>query len=263
MCLIVFDWNPNGTLPLRLVANRDEFHARPTQSLHFWPDEPDILAGRDMQAGGTWLGVSRNGRMAAITNVRETGITTPDPQSRGHLVRDFLREQTSVTDYLQQLQQQAQRYPGFNLLLLADGEMWHYSNRSADSATQIAAGVHGLSNAGLDTPWPKLVQARNALSQLPANAPLDHAVDVTARRERFADGELPDTGVGLELERLLSPPFIVSPNYGTRCTTAIRMSTTNAEVLERRYDPQGNTSGQSENTVVFSSLSATRENDQR
>ncbi len=252
MCLIVFDWNPDTAVPLRLVANRDEFHTRPTQSLHFWPDEPDILAGRDMQAGGSWLGVSRNGRLAAITNVRETGATPPDPQSRGHLVRDFLREQTSVTDYLQRLQQQAQRYPGFNLLLLADGEMWHYSNRGADSATQISAGVHGLSNAGLDTPWPKLVQARDALAQLPKHALLNEAVMVTARRDRFADDALPDTGVGLELERLLSPPFIVSPNYGTRCTTAIRMITTGAEVLERRYDPQGNISGQSEDTIIFS-----------
>ncbi len=251
MCLIVFDWNPVATMPLRLVANRDEFHARPTQPLDFWEDEPAILAGRDLRAGGSWLGVSRSGRLAAITNVREVGVSTPNPESRGHLVRDFLLDGAPVTDYLERIQQRAERYPGFNLLLLADGEMWHYSNRST-APMLVTPGIHGVSNAGFDTPWPKLLAAREALRQLPRDAALDDAFAVTARRAPFNDSELPNTGVGMEVERLLSPPFIVSPAYGTRCTTALRLSHDAADVAERRYDATGAATGMSERKILFS-----------
>jgi len=252
MCLIVFDWNPGSSLPLRLVANRDEFHARPTRALDFWPEEPDILAGRDEQAGGTWLGISRSGRLAAITNIRLAAAPPPQPRSRGHLVRDFLRTQVSASEFIDEVRQHASEYPGFNLLLFSGDELWHYSNHDAETATQLTPGVHGVSNAGLDTPWPKLTQACDALRALPRSTALVDSMQVTSRREGFPDAELPDTGIGLETERLLAPPFIISPQYGTRCTTAIQWDNVHAAVVERRYDAQGQTTGETARTLNFS-----------
>ncbi len=252
MCLIVFDWNPGSSLPLRLVANRDEFHARPTRELDFWPDAPGILAGRDEQAGGTWMGLSRSGRLAAITNIRLAEAPPPEPRSRGHLVRDFLLADRPATDFIDSIRPHAREYPGFNLLLMSNGELWHYSNHDADTATQMAPGIHGVSNAGLNTPWPKLTQACDALRALPQGSSLADAMAVTARREVFPDPDLPDTGVGLATERLLSPPFIVSPHYGTRCTTALQMQPDAAAVMERRYDARGVVTGETERQLRFS-----------
>ena len=246
MCLIVFDWNP--TQGLRLVANRDEFHARPSAALNWWAEQPQILAGRDLQAGGSWLGLSRQGRFAAITNVREAGAET-GPRSRGHLVRDFLASSSSPHVWLEDLEPQA--YPGFNLLLLAGKELVYISNRGDQGAQTLAAGLYGVSNARLDTPWPKLCAARDGLAALPADAPLEDWLQITSRQQPWPDTELPDTGVGVELERLLSPPFIRSPAYGTRCTTALHWQPTGAEILERRFDASGSALGDSHFQLDF------------
>ncbi|MEN8720955.1 MAG: NRDE family protein [Oceanococcaceae bacterium] len=247
MCLIVFDWTPDsGVGQLRLVANRDEEHARPTDPLQPWPESPDIVAGRDRLAGGTWLGLSRHGRMAAVTNVREICPAPVDALSRGALVRDFLQVDVHPRTFLEALAPQASRYPGFNLLLLAHGALWHYSNRGDATATALEAGIHGISNAGLNTPWPKLLKAREALRAVPTDAPLAVHMDVLSRRTPFADDDLPDTGFGLSMERLLSPPFIVSPSYGTRCTTTLLWGHTGAHVHEQRYDATGAVTGHSD-----------------
>ena len=256
MCLIVFDWQP-GTR-LRLVANRDEFHARPTAPLARWEDTPDIVGGRDLQAGGTWLGVAANGRFAATTNVRGPAGEAVTGRSRGQLVRDFLLAEGDPQRYIDALRPRAAEYPGFNLLLLAEGALWHYANRAAPGAhagdgeaTPLPAGIHGVSNAGLDTPWPKLRSACAALQALPPEAPETALADVTARREPFADDTLPDTGVGLELERLLSPPFIVSPAYGTRSTTVLDWRPQGANLYERRYASDGSLGGEARETIDF------------
>lgn len=245
MCLIVFEWKPGDRGYLRLVANRDEFHARAAAPLAFWKDMPSILGGRDLQAGGTWLGLSRSGRLAAITNVREIQAAPKNALSRGKLVSDFLSSQESAADFISRHQSDSQRFPGFNLLLLSEGTLHYWSNRGPDSehGSALAAGRYGLSNAGLDSPWPKLSAACEQLARTPAEAPAEELLSVTGRRESFPDDSLPDTGIGIEAERLLSPPFIVSPRYGTRCTTVVQWNETGAQVLERRFNSRGSSVG--------------------
>nr|MBV6630560.1 NRDE family protein [Oceanococcus sp. HetDA_MAG_MS8] len=237
MCLIVFSWDEDQPA-LRLVANRDEFHARPSSPLGFWADAPEILAGRDLTAGGTWLGVSQRGRFAAITNVREPGSQLPEnPRSRGHLVRDFLLSEQTAMEFCTALEPHAQEFPGFNLLVLDGKDMVYFGNRHPIQL--LHSGHYGLSNAGLNSSWPKVEQSVAALAAQPNTASLSEDVQLLSRREAYADKLLPDTGVGLNAERLLSPPFIVSPGYGTRCTTALRWSPEAVQLLEHSYDSAG------------------------
>lgn len=250
MCLIVFDWQPNSERILRLVANRDEFHARPSAPLAAWADIPEIVGGRDLEAGGSWLAISTRERLAAITNVREPGITVDHPLSRGALVREFLRRKDSVEDYLSEIQSEAHRYPGFNLLLLAQKTLWYYSNRG-DRAKQLNPGIYGLSNAGLDTPWPKLLDAKSHLAKHIHDFDLRSGLDILSRREPYPDTDLPDTGVDATVERMLSPAFISSPQYGTRCTTALEWTSSHANMIERRYDAAGDNCGETTLQVKF------------
>lgn len=221
MCTLLLAWRVDPSRPLLVAANRDELYARPTAPATWWSDAPKLLAGRDLEAGGTWLGVTRDGRFAALTNVREPGVSPPPgAPSRGRLVADFLRGADGPAAYLAGVE--AGAYAGFNLVV-GDADALHYlSNRSGESGP-LAPGVHGLANAGLDTPWPKVRRGRASLGALAAAgaATTGALLGLLMDRSAPADDELPDTGVGLAVERMLAPLFVVGPVYGTCSATAV------------------------------------------
>ena len=223
MCLILFAWKVRDAYPLILAANRDEFYERPAAPAAFWDDAPDILAGRDLKAGGTWLGITRSGRLAAITNYRDPVSLKKEAPSRGYLVSDYLRSQESPGGYLYRLASCSGRYNGFSLLVGDRSDLFFYSNRGG-ALNLVEPGIHGMSNHLLDAPWPKVNWGKQALEQLLAGDldPSPEALlDLLASRSRPPDDRLPDTGVGLEWERILSPLFVESPTYGTRCSTVL------------------------------------------
>lgn len=221
MCLIVFAWQVHPRYPLVLVANRDEFYDRPATPAHWWPDMPGLLAGRDESAGGTWLAVGERGRWAAVTNYRE-GRPIPGKRSRGELPVAFVSGDASPTAFASDLLPRGPEYGGFNLLAGDPDSLVWASNRK-HAHHRVEPGIHTLSNHLLDTPWPKSELVRLKLQHLlhAEDFDLDELFAVLADRAPFDDHALPVTGVGLELERVLSPPFIVSEGYGTRCTTVL------------------------------------------
>jgi uncharacterized protein with NRDE domain len=236
MCLIVIGIGLRADVPLMLAANRDEFFARPTQAADFWPDAVHVLAGRDLEQGGTWLGLTRAGRIAAVTNYREGGRPRTGKRSRGWLVRDFLTSGAGPELYLEQVQGTSHEYDGFNLLLgTADG-LHYYSNR-AGNAMPLSPGVHGLSNHLLNSPWPKVERAKARMTTL-ADAPRDALeeglFDLLADDRRAPDDELPQTGVSLEWERVLSSAFIRTEAYGTRSSTVILIGADGRMLFEER-----------------------------
>jgi uncharacterized protein with NRDE domain len=239
MCLIVFAWQVIPGTPLLVAANRDEYYARPSQAAHWWPDRPDIYAGRDLAGGGTWAGISRGGRFAALTNIRAPGAWRPDAPSRGHLVSDFLAGSLPAPDHVAALAADAAAYNGYNLLVGdADTLVWS-SNGNRDDARNgrpLAPGIYGLSNAGLDTPWPKVVRTKAQFASLVCQgAPSDAYFEMLGDTSQPGDRRLPDTGVGLEKERLLSAVLIESADYGTRVSTLIRIDDRQgADLIERQ-----------------------------
>jgi uncharacterized protein with NRDE domain len=239
MCLIVFAWQTHPEFPLVLGANRDEFLDRPTLPADFWPEQPDLLAGRDLRNGGTWLGVTRSGRIAAVTNYRHGTAARSDLRSRGLLVTGFLCADRSPRQHLEAVAAERGAYEGFNLLAGDGRELFHFSNRGGDPQP-VARGVHGLSNALLDTPWPKVERAKAALASLldcDRDALIDGTLALLADRVQPADHELPGTGVSLEWERCLAPAFIASSDYGTRCSTVLLVDRRgNATFVERTFD---------------------------
>jgi uncharacterized protein with NRDE domain len=250
MCLIVFDWQPGASgrdgAVLTLAANRDEFLARETQPMHWWSDAPAVLAGRDLTGGGTWLGVTRDGRFAALTNYRAPSEMKPDAPTRGTLVSNFLTGPAmSPIDYLDHVARDGHRYNGFNLLAgdLTRGELGWFGNRADTAAALLEAGIHGLSNSLLNTPWPKLVAQRDALRDLihcGERASLDTLIDTMRNPALADDALLPSTGLSIERERVLSAAFIDTPDYGTRSTTALRVDRSGGkftvEIKERSDD---------------------------
>lgn len=227
MCLIVIAVDGRPDLPLIVAANRDEFFARPTRPAQFWPEHPQLLAGQDLEQGGTWLGVTCRGRFAALTNYRDgRHPRAQGRRSRGLLVRDFLLGDEPPAAFLARLRGEGEAYDGFNLLFGQRAEIYHHSNRAGAAArsTPLAPGVYGLSNHLLDTPWPKVERAKQAMRaalELP-RAALQPALDALLRDDAIAhDDDLPDTGVSRDWERLLSSAFIRSPSYGTRASTAV------------------------------------------
>ena len=248
MCLIVFDWRPDaqaGAL-LTLAANRDEFFARATAPLDWWTDAPDVLAGRDLVGGGTWLGLTRDGRFAALTNHRDPRAFRADAPTRGALVADYLVGQRRASlDYLCDIAERGAAYNGFNLIVgdFVRRELGWYCNRADAAPSLLPEGVHGISNAVLDTPWPKLVRKRAELGKLTERGDtpeLDALIELMRDPRVAADETLPSTGISLERERALSAAFIETPDYGTRGTTALRVRTTGAmvgvEIAERSDD---------------------------
>ncbi|MDR2306267.1 MAG: NRDE family protein [Paucimonas sp.] len=238
MCLIVFAWRPGHALPLIVAANRDEFYARPAQALAAWEDTPQVHAGRDLEAGGTWLGVGPDGRFAALTNIRDPG-RPQGPRSRGELVAAFLQGRLGVEAYLDQVASRGGQYSGFNLLV-GDSQRLGYLNAREATPRLLTEGVYGLSNAGLDTPWPKLLKARRGLQALLASADPQQLLAMLADAEPAPDGELPETGVGLATEKLLSSVFIASQNYGTRASTVLIVDAQGRRrMVERSFGPFG------------------------
>lgn len=227
MCLIVFAWQILPGMPLLAAGNRDEFYDRPAQAAHWWQDEPAIYAGRDLKAGGSWMGVTRDGRFAAVTNVRAPLDQRDDAQSRGALVADFLRSRAAPQAFIDELAVHADRYNPFNLLVGDRTSLVCYSNArdpGPDNGKPLAPGIYGLSNAQLNTPWPKLVNARAEFSSLLCQgAPDDAYFEMLADGTRVDDERLPRTGVSLEWERVLSAVCIESPTYGTRVSSLVRL----------------------------------------
>lgn len=237
MCLIVFAWQPESPTVLRLASNRDEFYARPSEPLDEWQDAPGVFAGRDLQAGGTWLGVTTQGRFAALTNIRDLKQKAA-PRSRGALTADYLLGQDSAPAYLDRIMRDAAEYAGFNLLVGDRQQLWHF-NSLEGRPRQLERGLYGLSNANLDTPWPKLLRARNALSNS-LEAEDEALLDLLADSSQPADHLLPDTGVGLATERLLSTAFIASEAYGTRASTVLNLHSNGRwNITERSFGPHG------------------------
>lgn len=245
MCLIVFAWRPSHPQPLVLAANRDEFYARPTLPLAQWEDAPQVFAGRDLEAGGTWLGVSADGRFAALTNIRDPE-QTPGRRSRGELVAHFLTGSLSIDEYLREVAGRSAEYGGFNLLV-GDREALHFLNAADPVARRLEAGVYGVSNAGLNTPWPKLLKARAALTHQLDEPDLEAMFELLADTETPPDADLPNTGVGLATEKLLSSVFIASPNYGTRASTVLIANADGSRrLIERSFGPYGGKLGEVE-----------------
>jgi uncharacterized protein with NRDE domain len=221
MCLILTAWQVHPDYPVVMAANRDEFHRRPTAAADWWRDRQGILAGRDLEAGGTWLGVTRSGVIAALTNYRDPAQHKPHAPSRGGLVLEMLESKASMTARLAQLQSVSERYAGFNLLMTDGRELGVFESVPA-TGRMLDAGIYGLSNHLLDTPWPKVQRAKSQLAQALRSLPDDTALLGLLRDDRVPrDEELPRTGVSLEWERLLSSAFIVDDNYGTRSSTIL------------------------------------------
>ncbi len=247
MCLIVFSLRQHPAFPLVVAANRDEFFQRPTAAMDWWSSEiagREVLAGRDLLSGGTWLAVDLDGRVSAVTNVREAAPST-GPKSRGELPLMALAEEAETLE--SRLQEQKNQYAGFNLVSLNTQHGWYFSNHDAYPGRHVHRGTYGLSNHLLQTPWPKLLRLRNSVTGL-----LERAVSGSTEElhheliERLydttpaPDSELPDTGVGLERERFLSSPFIIGHEYGTRATTVVTVSASGEiRVTEQVWGPGG------------------------
>jgi uncharacterized protein with NRDE domain len=224
--------------PLIVAANRDEFFDRPTAPAQFWSDVPQILAGRDLLQGGSWLGVSTNYRFAAITNYRDPKLPDSGIYSRGDIVRQFLEQPINIDSFIAQLRHTKEAYGGYNVLLY-DGHKMHHFNNIFNEYTIIESGVHSLSNATLNSSWPKTQLASNNLAERLKEKKIKHPdqfISLLTSKVIAPDNQLPNTGVGIHLERLLSPQFVNMPNYGTRCSTAILFGqNNNVQFMERTY----------------------------
>lgn len=239
MCLIAWNWQPSETRPLLLLANRDEFYARPALPLHWW-ENGEVLAGKDLQAGGTWLGLGRTGRLAALTNHRQPFVDSDLKPSRGMLVTDFLQGHMSASDYLEAVAVQTQRYKPFNLLLYDGQELMGLESRHK-RILSFSPGVGAVSNADFDTPWPKVLGLKAGLQNL-CHAERTSKHDLLALlqdRTLANDTALPRTGVALELERTLSATWIASEHYGTRASSIVSVEQTRACFFEQSYDASG------------------------
>ncbi len=231
MCLIVFAWQVIPGVPLIAAANRDEFYDRPATAADNWPEAPHVIAGRDLKAGGTWMGVAQEGpggaRFAAITNIRGPQERRVDAPSRGALVADYLAGDMSAAEYIAHIATGSDAYNGFNLVLGDRDSLYWFSNRGADdvrNGKQLEPGIYGVSNGLLDAPWPKVVRTKAQFASLLCQgAPEDAYFEMLADTTRAPDARLPDTGIELDLERQLSAVCIETPGYGTRTSTVVKV----------------------------------------
>ena len=224
MCLINFHFQNHSKYKLIVAANRDESYARPTASAHFWEDDTLILAGRDLLQGGTWLGITKNGRFAALTNYRDPSLPLIGRFSRGDIVREYLSADEEPLEFIRKLAEDRSLYDGFNIIVGSGDELVHYNN-ILDDLNIIPSGTHSLSNHTLNTPWPKVVIGKNRLRDYVStnqnSVDIDYLFEILSDETVAEDKNLPQTGVGIEMERVLSPLFIKSPNYGTRSSTVV------------------------------------------
>jgi uncharacterized protein with NRDE domain len=246
VCLVVVAFAVQPEYPLVVAANRDEFHARPTQNADWWPDQPDIVAGRDLQAGGTWLGLHRAGRFATITNFRDANSSGVRLRSRGHLVTEFLLSERSPLDYLTSIS--PDEYAGFNLLV-ADGERLAYLSNRGGSVRELPPGVYGLSNATLDTPWEKVERSKSRLGEILANGDANDTqlFRLLDDREKGPVSEVKSDRLPFETAHAITAPFIVTPEYGTRCSSIVRADKGGRwQLLERRFNSAGKNTGEAQ-----------------
>ena len=239
MCVLFFAWRAHPPYRLVLASNRDEFHDRQASAAHFWEDQPELIAGRDLEAGGTWLGATRSGRFCVLTNVRDLRALRANAPSRGGIVRDFLLSDAAPEAFLRDLD--ATPYNPFNLLA-SDGETLGFLHSQDGAPRLLPPGLYGLSNGALDEPWPKVVRGRAGFEALlEGEKTIDHEVLVRLMRDTSGapDEELPDTGVGLARERQLAPLFIADAEYGTRATTVLTLTDDGGQLTERTYGPGG------------------------
>lgn len=235
MCLIAFAYKAHPKYKLILTANRDEFYARPTAAADWWTDYPFILGGRDLQAQGTWMAISKDGRFAAVTNYRDLHNIRDDARSRGDLPTNFLVENLSSVEYAQEVFKRGPEYNGFNLLVM-DDDMAHVSNYD-DQVNVLTPGIYGLSNALLDTPWPKVTKAKEDFqSVIETDFEMEDLIGVMLNTDLASDDRLPDTGLDYEREKAISAMCIVTPDYGTCCTTVITIDYQGqVEFIEKSY----------------------------
>lgn len=237
MCLILFAYKVHPDYKLIVAANRDEFYKRPTAPAHFWEDSPDILAGRDLEKLGTWMGVTSQGRFAALTNYRNPKEVAEGKRSRGELVADALKYNGNLSDYMQELARNKNQYPGYNLLAGDANELYYYSNIGLE-LRKLEPGIYGVSNHLLNTEWAKVKIGKDGLAKIITGKKedlIENLFSLLQNAERASDELLPNTGVPLDMERMLSPLFIKSDNYGTRSSTIMIMSDNGIRYVERVF----------------------------
>lgn len=248
MCLILFAWKKHPSYDLIVTANRDEFYNRPTQTASPWPEYPELIAGKDLTAGGTWLGITKSGKFAALTNFRDTRNINDKAPSRGALAKEFLIKNLSPFDYLEKIKSADIPYNGFNLLIGDTESLWYYNNITHEIKS-LQPGVYGLSNALLDDPWPKVVTGKQKLSRLIHNdtPSSESLLNIVQNHTIAPDHQLPNTGVPLDWERALSAMYISMEEYGTRCSTTILKKGKHIAFTEKTYAHLG----QKEDRVEF------------
>ena len=262
MCLIAFSWQPQAPVPLIIAANRDEFYTRPTQALHRWADQP-IVAGKDLQGNGTWLGVSASGRVAALTNYRDTAQNRVEARSRGDLTTEFLSGTTPSGQYLDALASRAHAYNPFNLLVFDGQSLMGFESRHR-RAFKLSEGVGVVSNADFNVPWPKVGRLRNGFTQAlgqnnfhgpsrPRQLEVDSLFALLSERRAAADADLPHTGLSLDREKALSSEFIHTPGYGTRACTVLLVGRHRADMVERSFGVNG-FAGEARQRIDWSSV---------
>jgi len=259
MCLITFQWQPEAENKLILSANRDEFLNRPAQALHPWQDIDGVYAGKDLSLGGTWLGIHKNGRFAALTNHRDVRIKGPElPISRGNLVLDFLTSDIDPLSYLELLATKSELYAGYNLLVADQHQLGYFSNRSEQAPRLLAPGVYGLSNGLLDSRWPKVEQAKQQLNDwLTINDNQQPLAGLLSSTVIANDSRLPDTGIAVEMERMLSCQKIIMPNYGTRCSTGLVINKDHIQIEEISWLENGDEDSRQAYQLATTVISAT------
>lgn len=248
MCIAALAWDPDSDTPLVLAANRDEFFARPAAAMHWWPDA-HILAGRDLKGNGAWLGITRQGRFALITNIRNPLLRKEGAPSRGDIVKSFLESATSARGFVTALASIASRYEGFNVLCgsvnAAERDLW-FLNSAEPAPRQLGTGLYGVSNASLDTEWPKVARIkqgmRHALAERDAEARQVRMLRLLRNTNPVAERHLPSTGVPREWERALSTIFINRDGYGTRASTILTVNTSRVTATEVTYGPDASVS---------------------
>lgn len=238
MCLINFQYKAHPNYKLIIAANRDEFYERPTAQAHFWEDHPHILAGRDLRGMGTWLGMTKQGRFAALTNIRDPEEDISDKKSRGDILKNYLAGTETAESFVENLKKEKNQYAGFNLLVGSADQLLYFNNRQGEME-KVEADTHGLSNHFLNTPWPKVEKGKLMMeSYVEGREKVDPArlFEILTVADVAADGDLPHTGVGIELEKQLSPLFIKTEKYGTRSSTVLLVDRDdNVTFVERTY----------------------------
>ena len=245
MCLILIAFQPESKLSLVVAGNRDEFHSRPTQKADWWADDTNVLGGRDLQAGGTWLAVSRSGRFAAVTNYRDAAASKSGKQSRGHLVTEFLRGSATPAGYVDSVV--GDDYTGFNLFV-SDGRTLAYVSNRSSNCGELSPGVYGLSNATLDTPWEKVERSKQRLNSLVESDSVNETslMRLLGDRDKGPLDEANSDHLPFATAHAITAPFIVLPEYGTRCSTVVIADQDGRwQFAERRFSPDGSKSGES------------------